>query len=533
MYRRAADLDPKDPRPTCNLGMVLGGQGHFAEAETAFRKTVELEKDSVRGHLGLGFVVQEQGKHLEAINELRWVLRELDPIRKPHDSDLIDGIDGKYLTAANTLVRSLLCLGRFDEARLAAQRSLELSYTNETMRQPVRRQFEIARQLTPLEDRLPYLLTGQDIPPDLATQRALAEWLYEYRRLPVATVRVAEACFAKQPALVDNLEAQDRFRAACAAALAGCGLGKDADGLTEDEKSALRGKALAWLRAEHEARARQHRSGSPGERSNAARALQGWGTRDDLAGVRDPERLARRPEAERHDWEALWADVKTLAARDPFAALDQARAHVAKKEWSRAAENYTRAVEEAPGFDGEVWFELAAAQLLAGDEPGYRRTCQRMLAGAPDTPPLRPYLVTRACTLAPGAVGDLSAPRRMSATELEQNGGVFWSLTEQGALRFREGRPREAVQLFEQSLRADGRPAVAVLNWLWLALAHDALGDRKEARRWLDRAATWLDGLGNELSASSAAKLHRHNWLEAHILRREAERLLGPGSSRP
>src|SRR5262249_17830188 len=67
------------------------------------------------------------------------------------------------------------------------------------------------------------------------------------------------------------------------------------------------------------------------------------------------------------------------------------------------------------------------------------------------------------------------------------------SLTEQGALHCRAGRPREALPFLEQGLRADPRYGRTVLNWLWLALAHERLGKPEEARRWLGKAQAWLD----------------------------------------
>jgi hypothetical protein len=46
----------------------------------------------------------------------------------------------------------------------------------------------------------------------------------------------------------------------------------------------------------------------------------------------------------------------------------------------------------------------------------------------------RGYHVARACTLAPGAVPDLSLPARLAEQELHNGAKEFWSLTEQGAL---------------------------------------------------------------------------------------------------
>ena len=62
---------------------------------------------------------------------------------------------------------------------------------------------------------------------------------------------------------------------------------------------------------------------------------------------------------------------------------------------------------------------------------------------------------------------------------------------------------------------------------MWLALAHQKLGSPIEARRWLDKAANWLDQQGGRMPLETPDRgSHRNNWLEAHVLRREAEALL-------
>jgi hypothetical protein len=66
-----------------------------------------------------------------------------------------------------------------------------------------------------------------------------------------------------------------------------------------------------------------------------------------------------------------------------------------------------------------------------------------------------------------------------------------------------------------------------VLNWLWLALAYQKQGKAAEARRWLDKAANWLDQQGGRMPLDvNLMGTHRHNWLEVHVLRQEAEALL-------
>jgi tetratricopeptide (TPR) repeat protein len=140
----------------------------------------------------------------------------------------------------------------------------------------------------------------------------------------------------------------------------------------------------------------------------------------------------------------------------------------------------------------------------------------------------RAYHVARACTLAPDPVTDAAQPGRLAETELKAAATSFWSLTQQGALHLRAGRFEKAVPLLEQSIRTEPRNGRAVLNWLWLALSHHRLGKADEARRWLGKAQAWLDAYrdGMPNRANEEMGLHLHNWLEAHVLRREAERLL-------
>ena len=141
----------------------------------------------------------------------------------------------------------------------------------------------------------------------------------------------------------------------------------------------------------------------------------------------------------------------------------------------------------------------------------------------------RAYHVARACTLAPDAVADAPLPGRLAEKELRESAREFWSLTEQGALAYRHSRYQEAVSFFEQSLQADSKPGRAVVNWIWLALAHQRVGKTEDARRWLDKAKTWLDQFGDGMPSNAEAEfaLHFHNWLEAHVLLREAEALMG------
>src|SRR5262249_29359569 len=155
----------------------------------------------------------------------------------------------------------------------------------------------------------------------------------------------------------------------------------------------------------------------------------------------------------------LWAKVATLAARDPVAKLDQARAHIARREWKEAVPCYAEMMELEPTDNGEIWFEYAAAQLLAGGQAGYPKTGTPMLTRWQTVQKMH-YVTARACTLAPGSTDDPMQPLSVLVKELEaneeRNPADYWALTERGVLCFRTGRPGDAVSFFERSLAADG-----------------------------------------------------------------------------
>jgi serine/threonine-protein kinase len=211
--------------------------------------------------------------------------------------------------------------------------------------------------------------------------------------------------------------------------------------------------------------------------------------------------------------------------------IEKGRFHVGRREWQQAIACYARAQKLFPREDSLVWFEYAAVLLLSGDEAGYRKTCADLVQRCGKTPePLRAYLVARACTLAPGAAADAARAGRLAQPMLKTDSTGAWSLTQQAALEHRAGRLAQALPLLEQSLKAtNSKRGNAVLNWLWLALTYQGLGKNREAKSWLEMATRWLDRFreGMPARAEQELNLHLHNWLEAHVLRREAEALLG------
>jgi tetratricopeptide (TPR) repeat protein len=239
-----------------------------------------------------------------------------------------------------------------------------------------------------------------------------------------------------------------------------------------------------------------------------------------------------------HAWRRFLELEPEAKARAPIIRL-LGIASAASREWRQAADCYARALGPAGTDDGHLWFEYAAALLLSGDDAGYREAYTDMARRSAKNPQqVRPYHAARACTLAARAdKKSVAEAARLADWELKakRNEGTYWSLTEQAALHHRAGDFAKAAELLEKSLQGDGKkPGRAVVAWLWLALTQQRRGKTEEARRWLEEARSWLAKQGEQLPAHSAERtgLDLHNWLEAHILLREAEALLR-GTGKP
>jgi serine/threonine-protein kinase len=545
--RRAAEIAPDVPATHDLLGAIYSESAHYEDAVTAYRTLAALPSAVYTAQLHLARNLAAAGRWEEAVDVLQAGTNRHEVISAyPCELGIILLSHGKPEEAVSAfqeaaernaadpviwdgLAGSLLDLGRIAEARAAVESSLKLPVAKDAERRALRRQLDLCDSLAPIEDTLPAILAGKERPDEAPTQRALAEWCLKHKRLTATAADLYASAFAAQPSLADDLEAGNRAHAARAAAMAGCGVGEDATQLDERRRAELRRQALDWLTAEHDAWAERHRIGKPGIRTAAASAARSWLTSKDLACVRDERPLARLPAEEARAWQALWEKVATLAAADPAAKFDQARAHVARTEWEKAARCYAEGMELEATDTSDLWFEYAAAQLLAGDRAGYRRTCAHLLARCQPAGPMRPFLVARACTLAPDSTNDEAQPLRLALKELMRSELEFWSLTERGALQVRAHPPEFAVAYLERSLAADGRPGRAVLNWLWLAIEYQKLGSPVAARQWLAKAANWLEQQGGRMPVNDVFLFmgsDLHNWLEAQVLRKEAEAII-------
>jgi tetratricopeptide (TPR) repeat protein len=516
-YLAARAIRPSALIVYVNLSAELQFHGRAAEALEYARRAVVVDPRSAPAHNALGVCLLQLGQYNEAIAACRSAL----------------AIDPNNYFAVGVMCQALINDGRLAEANSVVQKCLQVIPRSDQDYAPMQRVAGRCRDLVEREGHLTDVLSGKERVTPLRS-RQLASVCLVKKRYGDA-VRLFEAAFAAEPALADDNASAPRFEAACAASRAAEQTGQ------APERARLLNKAVAWLRGDLAVWSMALDGGKEPNRVKLLRWVYPWRSEPSLASIRDPEAILAWPPAQQAQCRALWRDVNVLIMRAEAAApsadvaaqstsdlLVQVRERIAQRDWAGAVNWYARTLAYGPTDDGHFWFEYTAVLLLSGDRPGYRTMCTQLIerCGKPGGP--RAYHVARAGTLAADGAPDAALLGRLAHDELQQNATQFWSLTEQGALAYRAGRFEESVSFFEHSLKADAHPGRAVVNWAWLALAQQRLGKTQEARRWLGNTQNWLDQFRDGIPPSAEADLglHLHNWLEANVLRKEAEALL-------
>jgi serine/threonine-protein kinase len=297
-YRVAIRLKKGEPVPHLSLGNALVDKGQRDEAIAEYREAIRIKKDYVEAHYNLGIALKDNGQLDEAIAEYREAVR----------------LKNDFAEAHCNLGDVLLQKGNFAEALTAFKRGHELGSKDPRWPFPSAEWVRQAEQLVALEGMLPKLLQGEAQPADTAERMTLARLCQEHKKRYAAATRFYAEAFAAQPKLADDLKAQNRYNAACAAALAGCGMGEDAGKLDGKERARLRQQAQTWLRADLAQYAQLVEKGPEPSRTAVQQRLQHWQKDPDFAGVRG-DGLSKLPETERQEWQKLWADVEALRQR--------------------------------------------------------------------------------------------------------------------------------------------------------------------------------------------------------------------------
>jgi serine/threonine-protein kinase len=296
--REAVRLKPDDPSTHASLGNALRWQQKLKEAEAECREAIRLGPDDAGAHSIFALVLADQGKSEEAAGQFRESIR------------LRPDVGERHMALAGLLQRA----GDYEEAatviREARQHGVRLTADPWNTAEWLAK----VEPLAALARRLPAILNGGDSPKDLAERLDLAQMCYN-KKLYAASARFWAQALDADPKLSDDRRAQHAYNAACSAALAVAGQGKNETPPDAATKAKLRRQALAWLEAELAAWSRYLKTGPPQNRAVVLRIMQHWRKDSDLAAVRGADALAKLPEAERKDWLALWGEVDALTRK--------------------------------------------------------------------------------------------------------------------------------------------------------------------------------------------------------------------------
>src|SRR5262249_16927199 len=140
----------------------------------------------------------------------------------------------------------LMQQSQFDKAALALKKAGELFPATDPHRETARRHQQSCPRYAILDTRLPGILGGTEKPANSAEPLDLAPPPV-FTPHHAAAARLSAGGFRGEPKRAGAVSGAPPYKAACAAALAGCGQGKDADKSDYKERALWRRQALAWL----------------------------------------------------------------------------------------------------------------------------------------------------------------------------------------------------------------------------------------------------------------------------------------------
>jgi tetratricopeptide (TPR) repeat protein/tRNA A-37 threonylcarbamoyl transferase component Bud32 len=297
-YHKALALDPKFATAHVNLGAILCDvKRDYDRAIACFQKALAIDPKLAQAHFNLGHALKARGEVDRAIACYQKAL----------------AINPKFAQAHGALGQALLGQGRFREARDSTRRSLQMLPERHPLRSMGSQQLHQCERLLVLDARLPALLQGQAQPASAAEGLEFAQ-LCRYKQLYAAAARFGAAAFTADPTRADQLATRQRYAAACCAARAAAGQGRDAP-RDAPERARWRQQALAWLRADLALWAQILETGKPQARAAVQQQLRHWQRDADLAGIRDAAWLVSLPDKELQACRQLWADVAALLKR--------------------------------------------------------------------------------------------------------------------------------------------------------------------------------------------------------------------------
>ena len=295
-------------------------------------------------------------------------------------------LDPKYAEAHCNLGHALRRQGRFAEALAALQRGHELGSEQPGWRYPSANWVRQVEPLAALEGKLLAFLKGEFQPKGNQDRFGLVG-VCQAKKFYHTAARLYADAFAADPKLADDLKAAQRYNAACSAALAAAGEGRDPGKLTAEERTKLRVQALAWLQTDLQQWTKQFPARDSKALPGLLIALPAWQRDAALSSLRDPKERAKLSREEQQAWANFWASVEQFARNfrtesfpGALTAKEREQVHEVKLQ---AGQTYVIDLESKQ-FDTYLKMQDAKGKLLAeNDDISPENQNSRLLFTAP------------------------------------------------------------------------------------------------------------------------------------------------------
>ena len=133
------------------------------------------------------------------------------------------------------------------------------------------------------------------------------------------------------------------------------------------------------------------------------------------------------------------------------------------------------------------------------------------------------------CVYLPDAVSDPSILIGMADRAVKASASIHL----QGAALCRAGVFAEALHILDRAIE-EGRPRCKPWEWLFAALVHEKLGNREQARRYLDQSQQWIEEADHrEANPGSELWPDPYQPVEVKQLYREVDALLAAKMGAP
>jgi serine/threonine protein kinase/tetratricopeptide (TPR) repeat protein len=325
-FQEAVRLAPFVGPYRYNLGLAYVRTGHADESMVEFEEALRLEGPKAETYAEIGEAWQVKGDDVQAI-EAYGRAASLSPGDFAIECDFASALfragrleealthygraseaDPSSRLPLNKSATALEHVGRVAEAEARYRRAIDLSKGDARQREIAEGGAHDCALLVPSERALDAEAHGRPLPHDAPTLYGMATLAYR-RQEHAHAVAVGAVAISLDPTFATEAVGC-RYDVACAAALAGCGRGRDAARLDAAGRARSRAQALEWLRAEMAVLSAAEQDPDASRRASSRATYDHWMKDPDLTGVRDAPGFAEIQGEERSAWPSFWRDVR-------------------------------------------------------------------------------------------------------------------------------------------------------------------------------------------------------------------------------